>query len=163
MDIEQIQNATKGYPRFPDGRINYTNERICFVLNCVVCYKDQILLTKRSADVSTCPSTISGVSGFVDQVNMPIEDMAKNELIEELKAPLDKLTKLIVSKSFIQTDNDINREWHIYAVLAEFSEKFQPKTNWENKTAEWFEIDQAKSMQLMPGFPETLRKALDLR
>jgi hypothetical protein len=163
MELKQIQKATKNYPRFADGRIDYTNERVCFVLNCVVCYENQVLLTKRSADVIAYPSTINGVSGFIDQTNISLEDMAKNELCEELNAPLDKLTKLIVSKPFVQIDDDINREWHVYAVLAEFSEKFQPKINWENKTAEWFELDLAKKMQLMRGFPETLEIALSFR
>ena len=163
MEIKKIQKATENYPRFADGRIDYTNERICFVLNCVVCYKDQVLLTKRSANVIAYPNTINGVSGFIDQTDMSIEDIAKNELCEELEAPLNKLTKLVVSESFIQIDNEINREWHVYAVLAEFSEKFQPKTNWENKSAEWFDLALMNKMQLMRGFPETLEIALSLR
>jgi isopentenyldiphosphate isomerase len=161
--INQIQKTTKNYPRFEDGRIDYTDERVCFVLNCVIVYKDQVLLTKRSADVIAYPNTINGVSGFIDQTDISIEDLARNELSEELEAPLNKLTKLIVSQPFIQNDPDINREWHVYAVLVEFSKKFQPKTNWENKTAKWFDITSIHEMQLMRGFPETVNIALSLK
>ena len=50
--MQHIRDLTADYPRFEDGRINYTDERVCFVLNCVVVSGDQVLLTKRSARLS---------------------------------------------------------------------------------------------------------------
>lgn len=163
MDIVDINRITRDYPRFDDGRIDYTNEKVCFVLNCVVIYGDEILMTKRSADVIAYPNTLNGVSGFIDRTDLDIEELAKNELREELNAPIEKIIKFKISQPFIQIDESINREWHVFAVLAEFSEQFIPKINWENKSAEWFKIDDLKTMSLMPGFKETLDIALSLR
>jgi hypothetical protein len=161
--MERIKEITKNYARFKDGRIDYSNERICFVLNCVVVAGNKVLLTKRSSEVIAYPNTLSGVSGFIDKTDISILDQAKLELVEEVGAPLQKITRLKTSQPFIQVDDSINREWHVFAVLVEFSEIFTPKTNWENKSADWYELDSLNSIKLMPGFPETLSTALKLR
>lgn len=161
--MDEIAQQTKNYPRFPDGRINYSHERVCFVINCVVVAGDEILLTRRGQDVLAYPEATNGISGFIDRTDMSLEEQAKLELSEELKAPLDKITQLYISEPFIQTDEEIGREWHIYAVLAEFTQKFKPAINWENKEAKWHKIDEAKQLDLMKGFRETLETALNLR
>ncbi len=161
--MEQISFATKKYPRFIDGRIDYTNERVCYVLNCVVVAGDKVLLTQRGADVIAYPNTINGISGFIDDTSKTLEEIAKQELVEELKAPLEKLQRMVVSKPFMQVDDEINREWCVYAVLAEFSNEFAPTTNWENKSAEWVEVNDVPNMELMPGFLETFQLAMTLR
>lgn len=161
--MEQLSQTTKSYPRFPDGRIDYSNERVCFVLNCVVVCGAKVLLTKRGSEVIAYPNTINGISGFIDRTDISVESQAKIELDEELRAPLSQITKLVISEPFVQIDEKINREWHVFAVLVEYAETFQPKTNWENKSAEWYDIAAAKEMELMPGFRETLSKALSLR
>lgn len=161
--MEEIKATTAEYPRFSDGRVNYSKERICFVLNCVVICGDKIMLTKRSADVIAYPGTINGISGFIDRTDISIEQQAHIELSEELKAPTKIITRLKISDPFIQIDDSINREWHVWAVLVEFPELFAPQTNWENKSAAWYEINKAKEMKLMPGFKDTLSIALNLR
>lgn len=101
--------------------------------------------------------------GFIDRTDMSIEDLARNELAEELSAPIETINRLIVSQPFVQIDDSINREWHVVAILVEFSEIFDPKINWENKSAQWYTIREAAKMTLMPGFSETLETALKLR
>ena len=82
--MQRIRDLTTDYPRFEDGRVNYTDERVCFVLNCVVLSGDQVLLTKRSAEVIAYPELINGISGFIDNPNLSIEDIAYGELAEEI-------------------------------------------------------------------------------
>ena len=53
--MQHVRDLTADYPRFEDGRVNYTDERVCFVLNCVVVSGDQVLLTKRSSEVIAYP------------------------------------------------------------------------------------------------------------
>lgn len=161
--MNEIAQATENYPKFADGRIDYTNERICYVLNCVVVYDDKVLLTRRSSAVLAYPNTLNGVSGFIDDTSQTLEELAKLELAEELSAPAEKLQRLVVAKPFIQVDDAINREWHVYSVLAEFSDVFTPITNWENKSAEWFNIKDVPNMKLMRGFLETFQTAIKLR
>ena len=92
--IQEVTKTTEGYPRFSDGRINYTNERVCYVLNYVVISGDEVLLTKRGADVIAYPNTINGASGFIDDTSKTLGEMAGIELVEELYAPPDRLKSL---------------------------------------------------------------------
>lgn len=163
MNIKEIKNATKTYPKFDDGRIDYSKERICFVLNCVVVSGDMVLLTRRGADVIAYPNMINGISGFIDRTDLSIEDLARDELADELNAPLTKIKRFVPSTPFVQVDDSINREWHVVAILVEFVETFAPKLNWENKSAQWYKIEEARKLDLMPGFRETLETALKLR
>jgi hypothetical protein len=148
-----------GYPQFDDGRVDYTRERVCYALNCTVFCNNEILLTRRSAKVIAYPGTLNGVSGFIDRLDLPIEEMTQNELAEELDQTADKV---IVGKMIIQIDESINREWRVYPVLAIFNKKFTPKTNWENTSAEWYDINEIKTLNLMPGSREAMTEALSL-
>ncbi len=161
--MQAIGRATENYPKFADGRIDYSNERVCYVLNCVVVSGDKVLLTKRSADVSTYPNTINGISGFIDDTSRTLEELATTELIEELDAPLEYLRYMNVAEPFIQVDDEISREWHVYTVLVEFTKEFTPATNWENKSAQWFHVNDVPNMKLMRGFLETFQTAIKLR
>lgn len=161
--MNEIAKATKSYPKFADGRIDYTNERVCYVLNCVVVVGDKVLLTRRGADVIAYPNTMNGISGFIDDTSKTLEEIARQELVEELNAPLEQLQRMVIGEPFVQIDEDINREWHVHAVLAEFPGEFTPTTNWENKSAEWFAINDVPNMELMRGFLETFQLAMALR
>jgi 8-oxo-dGTP pyrophosphatase MutT (NUDIX family) len=161
--MEEIRAATAQYPRFEDGRIDYTNEPVCFVINSVVAVGPEVLLVHRSAHVIAYPNTFSGVSGFIDRTGITLEQHALLELTEELDAPLALIRSLQISEELVQPDASIGREWHVRAALVEFSEKFEPRTNWENKTAAWFLIEEVRKMELMPGFAETFEAALALR
>ena len=161
--MDHIRQATASYPRFDDGRIDYTNEHVCFVLNCVVVCGDQVLLTKRGENVITYPGGISGVSGFIDDLDSDLEAIARNELSEEVALPLESIESMAISNMMIEVDEKLNREWHLFAVLVELSNIFTPQTNWENKSAQWFTIEEAWRLPLNVGFPEVLTTALSLR
>lgn len=161
--IDEIRRIIKEYPRFEDGRVDYTNERICFALNCVVIWGDQLLLTERGADVIAYPGAISGVSGFIDDLTISIEDTARNELAEEAQAPIDDITTLIVGEKIVQTDSDLGREWHVYPVLVEFKNMFDPVIFWENKSIFWHDLHKVQELPLMPGYSDILAAAIKLR
>jgi len=155
------QKLLSKYPKFSDGRVDYTNKRICYCLNCTAICDDEVLLTLRSEDVMAYPNTINGISGFIDQPSLSINETARIELDEELCAPKD--AKITVGKMLIQVDEELNREWRVFPVLVEFDKKFIPKTNWENKTAKWYKINDVKNLKLMPGFLATFSVALRLQ
>lgn len=163
MTINDIVKLTADYPRFSDGRIDYSHERVCFVVNCVVVCGDEVLLTRRSADVIAYPNTLNGVSGFLDRTDISIEEQIRVELHEELQAPLYDVQRLVLHEPVVQIDEEIKREWHVWIALAEFSKKFEPVINWENKSVRWHDIRSARRLELMPGFEHTLQIALSMR
>lgn len=161
--IDEIREATLKYPRFADGRIDYTDSYACYAVNCVVMCGDAILVTRRGSEVIAYPNTISGISGFIDNEMLTLEETVRNELAEEVRAPLEKMTRLVVGEKIVQVDNQLKREWHVYPALAEFSEIFVPDINWENSDAKWIPITDLHGLQLMPGFPDIVSAALVMR
>ena len=101
--MRHIRDLTAGYPRFEDGRVNYTDERVCFVLNCVVVSDDQILLTKRSSEVIAYPGLVNGISGFIDNPNLSIEDIAYSELAEEVGISKQHIIRMKLMPGFAET------------------------------------------------------------
>lgn len=160
--LHVMSEITRQYPRFKDGRIDYSDRRVCFVVNCVVVCSQKVLLTKRSEKVGTYPGTINGISGYLDRTDVSVDGQVITELREEINAPLEHLVSLKIGDEVIQYDESINREWHVFPALAVFDRMFTPKVNWENKNAKWYEIQTAKKMRLMPGFYETLELSLSL-
>lgn len=158
---EDARKILAKYSKFDDGRIDYTSEKICYVVNCSIVSGNEILLTKRSEKVGFYPNTWNGISGFYDELEKSVEEIVAKELCEELSAPEDYEIK--VGEMFTQKDEEIGREWRVFPVLAESREKFEPRINWENKSAKWTKIASAKRMKLMPNYGETMRRALELR
>lgn len=159
--MEEIKRLTKNYPRFKDGRIDYSDERICFVLNCVIVCGDEILLAKRSNNLIAYPGCINGISGFIDRTDLTIDEQAYAELEEELGVKPSDVKNLKICKKIIQNDESINREWHVFVVLVELKRKTQLNLNWENQSATWYQISSSFDLKLMPGFINTLGVAID--
>lgn len=156
---EDITNHISTYPKFDDGRINYSDARVCPVVNCVVRCGDMVLMTRRGEEVIAYPNTINGISGFIDEIK-PLEEVVYQELSEEVGLSKEAVKDLKIFPKIVQADNELDREWHVYPALANVDEMFEPKINWENKEAEWMTIERAKSQKLMWGFREVLDTVL---
>ena len=156
---KDIIDLISTYPKFDDGRINYSDARVCPVVNCVVRCGEMVLLTRRGEDVIAYPNTVNGISGFIDEIK-PLEDVVYQELSEEVGLERTDVKEVKIFSEIIQTDNELNREWRVYPALATIDNMFEPKINWENKEAVWMTIDEAKSQELMPGFREVLETAI---
>lgn len=96
------------YPKFDDGRINYSNVRVCPVVNCVVRCGDMVLMTRRGEDVLAYPNTVNGVSGFIDEIKS-LEDVVYQELIEEVGLRKEDVKELNIFTKIVQTDDELNR------------------------------------------------------
>ncbi|MDR1196953.1 MAG: DEAD/DEAH box helicase, partial [Candidatus Nomurabacteria bacterium] len=155
------QKLLKTYPKFADGRIDYTNQKICYVTNCTVICGDEILLTERGADVIAYPNSLNGVSGFIDDLSLTLDAAVRQELSEELSAPSD--FQLRIGAESVQLDEELGREWRVFPALAIFDKKFKPKTNWENKTAKWVKLSDVGKLKLMQHYAEVLKLALALQ
>ncbi|MFZ1627048.1 MAG: NUDIX domain-containing protein [Candidatus Moraniibacteriota bacterium] len=65
------------------GQVEFTNVRWAPVVNCVVKYKQKILLVERSASLRLYPGDWNGISGFLDD-QKSLEEKVREELREEL-------------------------------------------------------------------------------
>lgn len=105
----------------------------------------------------------SGISGFIDRTDCSIIDIARIELEEELRAPLTDIVVCDVGNPVIVDDSSTGRVWHDYPVLVEFTHEFTPTINWENTSAQWYDLDDIDYLPFVPQFNRTLRAALALR
>lgn len=149
--VQELEAMTKHYPRFADGRIDYTQARVCPVVNCTVMYGDEVLLTFRSAEVIAYPETWSGVSGFVDVIQ-PLEKTVLTELEEEVGIAEEHVEELVVFDKIVQADEALGREWHVFPAYARLQYKPEIRTNWENKHAVWVPRHEVLEMALLPGY-----------
>ena len=103
------------YPKFDDGRVNFVDQRIRYILNCIVVCNNQILVARRGANVAAYPNTLNGISGYIDQPKKSIEDLALIELREEAGAPTG--CELKVGDMLTYVDDEIGIEWRIYPIF----------------------------------------------
>ncbi|NIM46906.1 MAG: NUDIX domain-containing protein [Candidatus Aenigmarchaeota archaeon] len=141
------------------GQIDYTNIKRAPVINCIVKYKDKILIVQRSSGMKFYPNCWNGVSGFLDD-NRGINQKVEDELKEEVGIEKDKIISIIQGKVFDQDAPEYNKIWIVYPVLIEVNSD-QVKLDWEAQNYQWIKAEETKNFKLMPGFNRVL-KALKL-
>ena len=160
--LEWIREVTAEYPRFDDGRINYSETPLGLGVNAAVVHGDAILLTQRSGEVGIYPHFWSGISGFVDEIK-PLSHIVLKELHEEVGIPRQQVARLEVRPKLVFPDEHYNKEWHIFPALVELTTSDYGELNWENKTVRWVPLGEVENFKLMPGFRHVLRAALEAR
>src|SRR3990167_4834818 len=83
------------------GQIDYTNARWAPVINCVVKYRDKILVVQRSKNLNLYPGYWNGISGFLDD-KRSFEQKVKDELREELGISRRMVKKIRLGEIFHQ-------------------------------------------------------------
>ena len=132
------------------GQIDYTNLRRAPVINCVVKYKDKILLVKRSPDMHLYPNYWNGISGFLDE-NKPIKDKVKAELKEEISLNAHHVLSIKQGKVFEQEAAEYNKTWIVHPILVEVDTD-TITLDWEAQSYEWIGPGEIFKYPLLPGF-----------
>lgn len=138
------------------GQVDYTNVRWTPVINCVVKYRDKILIVQRNANMRFYPEYWNGISGFLDD-NRSIKEKAKDELKEELGIDGDNITSIRLGEIFHQKAPEYNKTWIVHPVLIEVGID-RVVLDWEAHDYKWIEIGEAKNFKLLPGFDKVLEK-----
>lgn len=148
------QTKPKFTPR--PGQIDYTNARWTPVVNCVLKYKNKILLVKRSNKLNFYPGYWNGISGFLDDDKSLIKKV-EGELKEELGISRDKIKQIKLGKIFDQEEPKYKKTWIVHPILIEVKTK-KVKLDWEARDYKWIALQEAKKLKLMPGFDEVLKR-----
>src|SRR3972149_5920814 len=138
------------------GQIDYTNARWAPVINCVVKYRDKILVVQRSKDLNFYPGYWNGISGFLDD-KRSFEQKVKDELMEELGIPNNKIKNIRLREIFHQEAPKYAKSWIVHPVLVEVLEN-KIKLDWEARNYKWIKLSKAKKLKLLPGFNYVLKK-----
>ena len=116
---------------------------------------NKILILKRSDKVKSMKGLWSGVSGLIENSELPL-DRAKIEIFEEVGLQENDLTLLKEAESVtVSSPQYRNHQWEINPFLFE-TKNGKIKLNWENSDFKWVERIELKEYQTVPNLEDIL-------
>ena len=162
QELSKLLKEFENLPRFPDGRIDYSNSNKALVLTCFVKFKDKILILKRSNAVSTYKGKWCTVAGYIDE-EKPVSEKAFEELREELGIMKKDVAQLKTGMPYEFFDPEAKKTWIVFPVLAELKKmKKMPdlKLDWEHSAYKWIKPEELSSYDVVPNLDESLRRVM---
>ena len=116
---------------------------------------NKILILKRSNKVRTMKGLWSGVSGIIENNEVPI-DRARIEIFEEVGIKSEQISIVKnIEKIKISSPQYENHEWIVFSFLFE-TEETEIKLNWENSEYRWIMINDLKNYETVPNLYKIL-------
>lgn len=143
------------------GQVDFTNIRWAPVLNCVVMHEGKVLLVQRSKSMRLYPGYWNGISGFLDDYKS-LEQKVYEELREELGISKKHVISIKLARILNQDAPKYKKTWIVHPVLVKVDTN-KVELNWEAQNYTWVKPSEAKKMDLLPGFAETLTEALKVK
>jgi predicted NUDIX family phosphoesterase len=153
--IEQFQHL----PKFPDGRIDYTDATKAPVINCFLQYQDEILLLKRGKKVGNYQGKRNSIAGYIDDSTALLEK-AKQEVREEVCIGEDDIAHIIVGSPLECFDEEIGKTRLIYPFIFQLKTKVSPKLDREHTTCQRVKQDELTKYDIVKDLDKTLESML---
>ncbi len=116
---------------------------------------DNLLILKRSNKVKTMRGLWSGISGIIENNEMPLQ-RAKIEIFEEAGIMENKIKLVKDAKEMrINSPQYKNHEWEIFPFLFEATNP-TIRLNWENSDFRWIHTDELKNYETVPSLQKVL-------
>lgn len=157
--LDIIKEFYDNLPKFPDGRINYSDSNIAPIVIVFVKYKQRFLLLKRSEKGLHYKGKWSVVAGFLDEMR-PIKDKVLEELQEETGIQKDDISKMRIGEPYRFEDEEIDKTWIRCPVLVELKSQIKPKLDWEHDEYRWIERDGFREFDTVHNVEKSLDYAL---
>jgi isopentenyldiphosphate isomerase len=140
------------------GQTDFTYIRWAPVVNCVLKYKDKILVVERSKSLRLYPGYWNGISGFLDD-----KKSLKAKVFEEIKEETGLTKKNIISihfgQVFDQEEPKYKKTWIVHPVLVVINTD-KIKLDWEAKNYKWIKPKEVKKLKLLPSFDLVIKALL---
>jgi 8-oxo-dGTP pyrophosphatase MutT (NUDIX family) len=137
-----------------EGQIDYTNIKEAPVINCVVFHGEKMLLIKRAAGLRFYPNYWNGISGFLDD-EKSLEEKVAEELKEEAGFNKENILSIEPKGTLTQEAPEYDKVWIVHPVRVEVNTG-AVTLDWEGAEYKWVTPEEAKDLNLLPGFDETL-------
>ena len=122
-------------------------------------YNNKILILKRSEKIRTMKGLWSGISGIIENNEIPIS-RAKIEIFEEVGISEKHITLIKSTKEFtIESPQYKNQQWIIFPFFFT-TDTNSIKLNWENSDFRWIEVGQLKEFNTVPSLERILLSLL---
>ncbi len=159
MNPDSIPEIVKEFSRtkkkFPDGRIDYSNEKECVVITIFVMYRGKLLLMKRSDKVGTYKGKWMAVAGFYDEP-VTFRKKLEEELREEIG--VHDYEEIMAFDSLIVEDREIDKKWIIFDALVELKEMPKIVLDWEHTEYVWIFPEEIHGYDTVPSLMDSFRK-----
>lgn len=136
------------------GQTDYTHIKRAPVVNCVVWYKDKILLVRRSGRMKFYPGYWNGISGFLDD-GRSVKEKTAEEMREEIGITEESIIAITEGEVFEQEEPKYDKTWIVHPILVEVNTD-KIRLDWEAQGHQWVSVDEAKKFNLLPGFEKVL-------
>lgn len=150
----------KKEPKFKPrkGQMDFTHARWAPVVNCVLKFGNKILLVRRNKNMRLYPGYWNGISGFLDD-NKSLEEKVWQELKEEVGLNKKNIICINPGHVFDQEESKYKKTWIVHPVLIEVNTD-KIKLDWEAENYQWVSLEEARKLQLLPGFDKVLENLL---
>ena len=125
------------------------------IITAFIKNNNKILILKRSDKVRSMKGLWSGISGIIENNEIPI-NRAKIEIFEEvgIKKSEINLVKRIEKIKIISPQYE-NHEWEVFPFLFETNNE-NVELNWENSEFKWIDLDELKNYETVPNLEKIL-------
>ena len=125
------------------------------IITAFIKNNNKILILKRSDKVRSMKGLWSGVSGIIENNEIPI-NRAKIEIFEEVGIKENKINLVkSIEKIKITSPQYENHEWEVFPFLFETKET-EIKLNWENSEHKWINVNELKNYETVPSLDKIL-------
>jgi len=130
--------------------LRFTNIVTSFIKN-----DNKILILKRSDKVKSMKCLWAGVSGIIENNEMPLV-RAKIEIFEEVGIQEEQIELLkAIQQMKILSPQYKDHEWNIFPFLFKVKNP-EIKLNWENSEFKWIEPNEIKNYKTVPELEKIL-------
>ena len=138
------------------GQVDYTHAQWAPVINCVLKYKNKLLVVQRSKELNFYPGFWYGVSVFLYD-RRSLNQKVLDELKKELGIAKTKIKKIQLGEIFDQEEPKYKKTWIVHPILVEVKTD-KVKLDWEARNYKWLTLQEVKKLKVLPGFDEVLRR-----
>jgi 8-oxo-dGTP diphosphatase len=134
------------------------------VVTCIIIDENEnILILKRSDKVKTYKGCWSGISGYVEEGEKPV-DTAFKEIFEETDFQRNdvELLKETTPIEFADTYNGEKYNWKIYPFLFKARKKSKVQIDWEHTNYRWVRPSELGKYDTVPHLVDVVSKLLKM-
>ena len=136
-------------------QVDFTNARWAPVVNCVLKFKDKILVVQRNQNLNFYPGYWNGISGFLDD-SKSLKEKVYQEVKEELGISKKNVLSMRLGEVFDQEEPKYEKTWIVHPVLVEVNTD-KITLDREARNYRWLNLEDAADLKLLPGFDKVLQ------
>ncbi|WP_073091648.1 NUDIX domain-containing protein [Thermosyntropha lipolytica] len=125
----------------------------CHVVTCFLEYEDKVLILKRSSQVSSYQYKWAGISGYIEEGNLPLIQ-AQIELEEETGLTGEDYQLLKIGEPLRVKDEKMQRVWIVHPFHFRLTRLKKLRLDWEHTEFRWVVPEKIKDLPTVPGLYE---------